>query len=228
MNGRRLKRHRIRLTGPLRPVFTPAALRTQRTGYPLRYPTMTRNWPDTLNEHQRVVADLAEQADALDAIATLIADTLRDGRSVYTLGNGGSAADAQHIAAELLGRFKLDRQALPALALTTDTSTLTAIANDLGYERIFARQLEGLLQPGDVVWALSTSGTSPNVLAAARLANERGNTLIGFTGQTGGDLAPLCTHTFRVPHTSSDRIQEAHLLAYHYICERVEARLVNR
>jgi D-sedoheptulose 7-phosphate isomerase len=175
-----------------------------------------------LREHQDVLAKLADQAAVLDRIANVIADCLRSGRRVYTLGNGGSAADAQHIACELLGRFKRERAALPAVALSTDTSTLTALANDLGYERVFARQVEGLVQPGDVVWALSTSGDSPNVLEAVRVAAARGATVIGFTGQTGGKLAALCTHVFRAPHASSDRIQEAHVLAYHYICERVE------
>jgi len=176
-----------------------------------------------LREHLAAVSALEAAGPTLDAIADAIVTCLRAGRCVYILGNGGSAADAQHIAAELLGRFKAERAALPALALTTDSSTLTAIANDLGFERVFSRQLEGLLRPGDVVWALSTSGNSPNVLAAAELTRSRGNTLIGFTGQSGGRLAPLCMHAFRAPHASSDRIQECHQLAYHYICERVEA-----
>lgn len=141
------------------------------------------------------------------------------------LGNGGSAADAQHIAAELLGRFKRDRRALPALALTTDSSTLTAIANDVGYERVFARQIEGLVCKGDVVWALSTSGNSPNVVAALHAARAQGATTIGFTGQTGGSMAASCDLVLRVPHASSDRIQEAHQIAYHYVCERIEVGL---
>lgn len=186
---------------------------------------MTRDWGSVLKEHQTVIAGLAEQAAVLDDIADTLINCLRAGHRVYTLGNGGSAADAQHIAAELLGRFKTDRQALPAVALSTDTSTITAIANDLGYDVIFARQLEGLCRAGDVVWALSTSGNSPNVLAALRVAAERGATLVGFSGQTGGKMAGLCTHLFCAPHTSSDRIQEAHLLAYHYLCERVESAL---
>ncbi|MBK9126403.1 MAG: SIS domain-containing protein [Phycisphaerales bacterium] len=186
---------------------------------PLNPPT----WSAVLREHVALVSALEAAGPTLDAIVDAIVTCLRAGRCVYILGNGGSAADAQHIAAELLGRFKAERSALPALALTTDSSTLTAIANDLGYERVFSRQLEGLLRPGDVVWALSTSGNSPNVIAAAELARSRGNTLIGFTGRAGGRLAPLCTHALRAPHTSSDRIQECHQLAYHYICERVEA-----
>ncbi len=186
---------------------------------------MSREWSTVLHEHQAAMAALANQATTLDRIADAVVDCLRAGHRVYTLGNGGSAADAQHIACELLGRFKHERAALPALALTTDSSTLTAIANDLGYERIFARQLEGLVQPGDVVWMLSTSGDSPNVLAAVQAATERGAIIVGFNGQTGGKMADSCTLVFRAPHTSSDRIQEAHVLAYHYICERVEAAM---
>ena len=184
-----------------------------------------RNWLTVLKEHVRVVSEMEPLAETLDAMAEAITAGIRAGGRVYVLGNGGSAADAQHIAAELQGRYKLDRESLPVIALTTNTSALTAISNDLGFERVFARQLEGLMQPGDVVWVLSTSGDSPNVLAAARLAAERGAVVIGFTGRPGGRLAELCTHVLRAPHTSAARIQEAHELAYHYVCEKVEAAL---
>jgi D-sedoheptulose 7-phosphate isomerase len=184
-----------------------------------------RSWSAVITEHARVVAQLEPLAPVLDRMAEALIAALRGGRRVYILGNGGSAADAQHIAAELLGRFKRDRRALPAIALTTDSSCLTAIGNDLGFECVFARQVEGLVQPGDVVWALSTSGNSPNVLAAVRTASQRGAVTIGFTGSSGGELAALCTHLLRVPHDASDRIQECHALAYHYLCERVEAAL---
>lgn len=184
-----------------------------------------REWAEVLDEHLAVAGSLREAGRTLDRIAEMVTNCLRASSRVFTMGNGGSAADAQHIAAELLGRFKLDRLAQPALALTTDSSTLTAIANDLGFEQIFARQLEGLLQTGDLVWLLSTSGDSPNLLAAADLARQMGIETIAFTGETGGKLGRRCTATFRAPHTSSDRIQETHLLAYHYVCERVEAAL---
>ena len=184
-----------------------------------------RDWNTVLAEHQRVINDLATVGEKLDQLAETIIACFRGGNRVYVLGNGGSAADAQHIAAELLGRYRLDRRDLPAVALTTDSSSLTAISNDLGFDRVFARQLEGLVQAGDVVWILSTSGNSPNVLEAARVAAGRGAVVIGFTGQTGGKLAELCTHTLHVPHAAADRIQEAHELAYHYICGRVEAAL---
>ncbi len=182
-----------------------------------------RNWQAVLSEHAHVVSDMGALAPVLDTIAREIVAGLRAGGRVYVMGNGGSAADAQHIAGELLGRYKRDRRALPVVALTTDTSALTAIGNDLGFEQVFARQLEGLVQPGDVVWLLTTSGDSPNILVAARRAADRGAVVIGFTGQTGGKLAGLCHHVLRAPHTATDRIQEAHQLAYHYVCEQVEA-----
>lgn len=188
--------------------------------------TRARDWTTILEEHQAVIGAMRAAEMELEAIAEALISALRDGRRVFVFGNGGSAADAQHIAGELLGRFRIaDRPALPALALTTDSSTLTAIANDLAYDQIFARQLGGLLLPGDVAWALSTSGNSPNIVHGASVARERGGIVIGFTGQTGGRLAPLCHHVFAAPHTSSDRIQEAHVLAYHYLCEKVEAAL---
>jgi D-sedoheptulose 7-phosphate isomerase len=183
---------------------------------------MSSGWEATLQEHLRTAAAMRDQAAVLDAIADAIVAAIRNGKRVYLLGNGGSAADAQHIAAELLGRFRTDRAALPAMALTTDSSVLTAISNDLGYERAFSRQLEGLLQPGDVVWALSTSGDSPNVLQAVRLAAARGAVTIGFSGAAGHRLAECCAHKLLVPHEASDRIQECHQIAYHYVCGRVE------
>jgi D-sedoheptulose 7-phosphate isomerase len=184
---------------------------------------MDRDWNSVLSEHVSAVGRLVAAGGAIDAIANALVATFREGRRVYILGNGGSAADAQHIAAELTGRFKRERRALPAVALTTDSSALSAIGNDLGFERVFARQIEALADAGDVVLILSTSGNSPNVLAAARAARERGARVIGFTGQSGGKLAPLCDLSFAAPHTGSDRIQEMHQLAYHYVCERVEA-----
>jgi len=187
---------------------------------------MTREWKTVLDEHQKTIAQLADQAELFDRMVETLGACLKSGHRVYTFGNGGSAADAQHIAGELLGRFKCERVALPALALTTDSATLTAIANDLGYERVFSRQLEGLFEHGDVAWALSTSGNSANVLRAAQLARDCGGTVIGFTGQGGGKLAEIAHLLFRAPHTSSDRIQEAHQLVYHYICERVERTAV--
>lgn len=184
---------------------------------------MEHPWIETLAAHTRVIDQLRAAGPTLDAIADAAIAAFHAGGRLYLCGNGGSAADAQHIAGELLGRFKRERRTLPAIALSTDTSTLTAIANDMGYERVFARQLEGLLRPGDAVWLLSTSGNSPNILAAAQTARARGAVVVGFTGASGGKLAGLCDLLFCVPHDASDRIQEGHLLAYHYLCARIEA-----
>lgn len=186
---------------------------------------MSRDWDTVCREHLDTIELMRPLGPQLDQLAARLADCLRRGGRVWVLGNGGSAADAQHIAAEFLGRFKRQRRGLPVIALPADAATLTAIGNDLGFEHLFARQLEALLQPHDLVWALSTSGTSPNVIQAVELAQKRGVPIIGFTGRNGQDLAARCTWSLRVPHTDSDRIQEAHQLAYHYICERVEAAL---
>ncbi|MFQ5461863.1 MAG: SIS domain-containing protein [Phycisphaerae bacterium] len=177
---------------------------------------------DQFQEHLRVVTAAAKHADLLRAIADRIIACFNGGGRLYLLGNGGSAADAQHIAAELVGRFKRDRKALPAMALTTDTSILTAVANDCGADLCFERQVDALVTDRDIVWALSVSGTSINVIRAMQRAKAIGAERIGFTGRTGGDLAPLCDHCFLVDHTASDRVQETHQLAYHIICDRIE------
>lgn len=175
----------------------------------------------------RVKADLlaSDQMEVIVRVARLIVEALRGGRKVVLFGNGGSAADAQHIAAELVGRFLLDRQALPAIALTTDTSILTAVGNDLGFDQVFARQAAALVQPGDVVVGLSTSGNSPNVVAGLAEAGRRGAVTVGCTGAAGGSLAGAANLCLCVPSTSTPRIQEAHLSAWHAICEVVEREL---
>jgi D-sedoheptulose 7-phosphate isomerase len=141
-------------------------------------------------------------------------------------GNGGSAADAQHLAAELVGRYQHERRALPALALTANTSTLTAIGNDYSYERVFARQLEALGSPGDVAVGISTSGKSPNVLSAMRTAKEIPVTTVGMTGMQGGDLAGLADYCICVPSEQTPRIQEGHILIGHILCEVIEQKFV--
>ena len=176
----------------------------------------------SIDEHLRAVESLKSDAPIIRCAADRIIEVIRSGGMVFVLGNGGSAADAQHIAAELQGRFKLDRRALPVVALTTDTSTLTAVANDLGAEHIFARQVEALVGHGDALWVLSVSGTSPNVVAAVEAARRRGAGVIGFTGRSGGRLVELCDICLRADHTTSDRVQEVHELAYHLVCESVE------
>src|SRR5688500_7831159 len=136
----------------------------------------------------------AEQLDTIVTMADLMVSCYRDGHKVIWCGNGGSAADAQHLSAELVGRYLVDRPPLPSLALHTDTSALTAIANDFGYNQIFSRQAEAFLVPGDILICLSTSGQSPNVVEAARVARRKGCRVLGLLGRTGGDLLPLCDH----------------------------------
>ena len=156
------------------------------------------------------------------AIADCLAATLRAGGKLLIAGNGGSAADAQHIAAEFLSRFKFDRNPLPAIALTTDSSVLTAIGNDYGFEHVFARQVSGLARQGDVFLAISTSGRSPNVLAALQAARRLGVTTIGFTGAGGGEMRPLCTLVLSAPSDETALIQQIHIMAAHAICGLVE------
>ncbi len=177
---------------------------------------------EQFDQHIQVVNAATAQISALEAIADKLIACFNSGGRLYLVGNGGSAADAQHIAAELVGRFKVKRKALPAIALTTDTSSLTAISNDWEYEYVFARQVEALVTQGDVLWALSVSGTSPNVIRAVETAKKIGASIIGFTGNRGNKLAAASDLVFRADHNDSDRVQEAHLLAYHLICDKVE------
>lgn len=172
----------------------------------------------------RAFERLASQpvVDILIKIAHVWIQALRLGRKILFAGNGGSAADAQHLAAELVGRFAYDRPALPALALTTDTSVLTAIGNDYGFEQVFSRQIEALGVEGDVLVGISTSGTSPNVLRAMQMAQQKGLVTIGFSGQTGGDLLAFSDLIFRVPATETAHIQQCHLVGGHLLCRLVE------
>jgi D-sedoheptulose 7-phosphate isomerase len=160
------------------------------------------------------------------AIAGVIIAALRTGNKLLIIGNGGSAADAQHIAAEIVGRYKQDRPAYAAVALTTDSSALTAIANDYGFEQVFARQVEGLGQRGDVLLALSTSGRSPNILAALRSASERGLVTIGFTGAKGETLGAHCDHLLVAPSDETPVVQQIHLTVAHGICDEIEQTLM--
>jgi D-sedoheptulose 7-phosphate isomerase len=159
-------------------------------------------------------------------IAEVIIEALRAGNRLLIIGNGGSAADAQHIAAEIVGRYKQDRPAYAAIALTTDTSALTAIANDYGFEQVFARQVAGLGRRGDVLLALSTSGRSPNILAALRTARERALITIGFTGSKGEALGALCDHVLVAPGDDTAVIQQIHLAVAHGICDEIEQALM--
>jgi D-sedoheptulose 7-phosphate isomerase len=171
-------------------------------------------------------AFLADQIAPLERAIELVAAALVDGRKVLLFGNGGSAADAQHLAAEMVGRFLGERRPLPAIALTTDTSALTAIANDYGYDQVFARQVRALGAAGDVAIALSTSGRSPSVLRAVEAARAIGMKTVALTGGNGGQLAPLADVTLCVSaSTVSARIQETHILIGHVLCELVDRRL---
>ena len=165
---------------------------------------------------------LQRQSGVIEAIGRRLAATLKAGRRVYLFGNGGSAADAQHIAAELEARFLRERKALPALALTTNTSTLTAVGNDYGYERVFARQVEAHVRKGDAVIAISTSGNSPNVLAGVKAARKAGAVAIGFTNEKGGKLAKAVDLCLQVPSTDTQRVQECHLATGHIVCGIIE------
>lgn len=177
-----------------------------------------------IEESMQLKEGLRAEAKTLVAIADQLVQALRRGNKVLLFGNGGSAADAQHIACELAGRFSRDREPLPAIALTTNTSSLTAIANDYGYEAVFARQLRGLVKKGDIVIGISTSGSSANVLLAIEEANRRGAVTIALTGQ-GGTLKELAHYVLPVPSTSTPRIQEAHITIGHIICHLVEEEL---
>jgi D-sedoheptulose 7-phosphate isomerase len=163
-----------------------------------------------------------ERAGLVAECAAAVVERLRAGGKILIFGNGGSAADAQHFAAELLGRFARERRALPAIALTTDTSSLTAIANDYGYERVFARQVEALGRSGDVAIGISTSGQSENVVAALALARERGLLTIALTGRGGGRLVSVADILIDVAHADTARIQEVHGMVIHILCELVE------
>ena len=188
--------------------------------------------PETVKERFAQAAELlATAADALAdqtaQAAELIIASLRADGAVFVFGNGGSAADAQHMAAELVGRFLVDRPAFRAEALTTDTSALTSIANDYGYEQVFARQLSGKARPGDVAVAISTSGNSPNVVAALQVARETGCKTIALTGAGGGQCGALADVVLAAPAGETPRIQEVHAVIYHTICELVEAAMIN-
>jgi D-sedoheptulose 7-phosphate isomerase len=170
-------------------------------------------------EHQKTIEILKESlAGEIEAAARLAAEALQGGKKLLFCGNGGSAADCQHLAAEFVGRFQKERKALPAVALTTDTSILTAVGNDYGFERIFARQVEALGEKGDVLFALSTSGNSPNVLLAVAAAKENGLRSIALTGGDGGKLKAAGEICLNVPSPVTARVQEGHILIGHIIC----------
>lgn len=180
-----------------------------------------------LNRHKEMIADLEQNGiDTITKIAELIVTVFKNNGCLYICGNGGSAADAQHIAAELTGRFEHDRPALPAIALTTDTSLLTSVANDYSFENIFARQVQGLVKDGDILLAISTSGNSPNVVAAAVEAKNKNAHVIAFTGKQKSKLQEIADICFCAEDKLAARSQEIHLIAYHIICGLVEEKFL--
>lgn len=181
-----------------------------------------------IQETQRVMsAMLADDAllARVEAAAEACITALSNSGKILLAGNGGSAADAQHIAGEFVSRFAFDRPGLPAIALTTDTSTLTSIGNDYGYDKLFARQVQAHAQKGDVLIAYSTSGKSPNVIAALQEAKKRGVVCIGMTGNRGGPMQELCDHSLNVPSADTPKIQEGHAVLGHILCGLVERAL---
>jgi len=181
-----------------------------------------------LSESIKVKNKILDEPSLLDQIrkiSSVIIEAYRRKNKVILFGNGGSAADAQHVAGELVNKFQLEREALPAIALTTDSSILTSIANDYGYSRVFARQVEALVNEGDVVVGISTSGNSANVIEAVKVAKEKGAKTVGFTGSSRGKLAKLVDLVVRVPSDETPRIQESHITILHIICYLVERGL---
>lgn len=177
----------------------------------------------SLNQHTEVISKIIDfNIDSINYCANLLSEVLESGKKVLICGNGGSAADAQHIAAEFVGRYESERKALPAIALTTDTSALTALANDYDFERIFSRQIDALASEGDCLIAISTSGNSPNIIAAVMTARKIGCKIIGMTGANGKKLAGLCDAAIIVPSDRTARIQEAHITIAHIWCEIIE------
>jgi D-sedoheptulose 7-phosphate isomerase len=187
-----------------------------------------QNFRDSINTKQ-LAADIL--ADPLATAAQMITQCLLGGGKILSCGNGGSAGDAQHFSSEMLNRFEMERPGLPAIALTTDSSTLTSIANDYSYEQVFSKQVSALGQQGDILLAISTSGNSSNVNRAIEAAHEREMQVIAFSGKQGGDMASLLTADdveIRVPSDSTARIQEVHLLAIHCICDLVDHQLLGQ
>lgn len=172
--------------------------------------------------HRKVLEKTEALFPVISDMAEICYQALKTGHKILICGNGGSAADAQHIAAELVGRYHNERISLPSIALTTDTSILTAVGNDYDFNQIFARQVEGLGNPGDVLWGISTSGNSGNVNEALRMARKKGLKTIGSTGKTGGAMVDLCDIAMVIPDDVTARIQEMHMLCAHIICQMID------
>ncbi len=181
---------------------------------------------DEFSSHLETINKVIEtMEDNLTLASQLAVETLKNGNKILLCGNGGSAADAQHIAAELTGRYKTERRGLPGIALTTDTSALTAIGNDYGYDRVFDRQVEALANKGDLIIGISTSGNSKNIVSALKLGRELGCKTLGFSGRDGGAMNEVCDINLIVPSNNTPRIQEMHILFGHTICQIIDNEL---
>ena len=185
--------------------------------------TSSENLKNAIAEHQAMFAKLDDLIPQISIVAEELKACINRGGKILLMGNGGSAADSQHIAAEIVGRFKKERRGLAAIALTTDTSIITSVGNDYGYEYIFARQIEALCRPEDVVIGITTSGNSKNVVAAIEEANKLGATTIGLTGGSGGKMNELCKYNLVMPSSETARIQEAHIFVGHSLCDLLES-----
>lgn len=183
---------------------------------------------DAIADHLTVIQALTAQQPVLERIGGEMTRAIFEGKKVLWCGNGGSAADSQHLAAELMGRFRRERRGLPSIALTTDTSVLTAIGNDYGYEKVFQRQVEGLCIKGDVLVGISTSGNSPNVCAALGTARAIGAFTVALTGEGGGMMAKIADATVRIASKDTARIQEGHILCGHMLCDWIELSICER
>ena len=185
--------------------------------------TSSENLKNAIAEHQAMFAKLDDLIPQISIVAEELKACINRGGKILLMGNGGSAADSQHIAAEIVGRFKKERRGLAAIALTTDTSIITSVGNDYGYEYIFARQIEALCRPEDVVIGITTSGNSKNVVAAIEEANKLGATTIGLTGGSGGKMNELCKYNLVMPSSETARVQEAHIFVGHSLCDLLES-----
>lgn len=189
---------------------------------------MNKTVTDAIEIHKRLICEFESTGlDTVTKAAEMITDCIRKNGCIYLCGNGGSAADCQHIAGELTGRFKRERRALPAVALSTDTSVITCIGNDYSFEDIFSRQIEALVNADDILWAFSTSGSSANIIAAAKLAKQKGAKVIAFTGRADSELEKIADLCLCVDAPSTAAAQEIHQVAYHIICDLVEQNFCN-
>ena len=185
--------------------------------------TSSENLKNAIADHQAMFSKLGDLIPQISQVAEELKACIKRGGKILLMGNGGSAADSQHIAAEIVGRFKKERRGLAAIALTTDTSIITSVGNDYGYDYIFARQIEALCRPEDVVIGITTSGNSKNVVAAIEEANKLGATTIGLTGGSGGKMNELCKYNLVMPSSETARVQEAHIFVGHSLCDLLES-----